>query len=85
MVRELDPGSQPWYDLPWFVWYDGGFDHVPESADGRVNVLGVDHILLLVERDPDLPPLLDPVILRDSHHGYTPKRFDRICSYGFNL
>ena len=43
------------------------------STDGGVHVLRVDHVLLLVECDVDLPPLLDEgLFLGDAHGGDPP-------------
>ena len=33
---------------------DGGLDHVPEPTDCRVHILRVNHVLLVLERYPDL-------------------------------
>ena len=58
----------PWSGRVWpLLRDDGRLDHVPEAADRRVDVLGVDDLLLLVERQLDLPPLLR-LLRRDPDH-----------------
>ena len=42
------------------------------STDGGVHVLRVDHVLLLVECNVDLPPLLDKRLLLGDAHGGDP-------------
>ena len=54
-----------------FLRNDGGLDHVPESSDGGVDVLWVDDLLLLVERQLYLPLLLR-LLRRDADHGDPP-------------
>ena len=50
-----------------FLWDDRRLDHVPEAADRRVDVLGVDDLLVLVERQLDLPLLLR-LLRRNADH-----------------
>ena len=50
---------------------DGALNKIGEPPNAWIHVPRVDDVLLLVERDMDLPALLDErLLLGDAHHGY---------------
>ena len=52
---------------------DSALNKIGEPPNAWIHVPRVDHVLLLVEGDMDLPSLLDErLLLGDAHHGYAP-------------
>ena len=52
---------------------DSALNKIGEPPDAGIHIPRVDHVLFLVERDVDLPSLLDErLLLWNAHHGYAP-------------